>query len=162
MRKELIISLVLLAGTISLFLSLSLMEDPRAATFPKVIILIMGGLSMILFLQSVITGPKKMKPGLQSDRVSAEKASASKNSLPYGTLIGCFILIIIYFAVMEWLGFYVSAFLFFVAVTFLLGRKDLSVRKGSMRVGIALIFTTILFVLFNKLLVVQTPKGLLF
>ena len=162
MRKELIISLVLLAGTISLYLSLSLMEDPRAATFPKVIILIMGVLSMTLLFQSVITGPKKGRPGLQSDRVSAEKASASKIYFPYGILVGCFILIVIYFAVMEWLGFYVSAFLFFVAVTFLLGRKDFSVRKGSMRVGIALIFTTILFVLFNKLLVVQTPKGLFF
>lgn len=63
MRKELIISLVLLAGTISLYLSLSLMEDPRAATFPKVIILIMGGLSMTLLLQSVITGPKKKEAG---------------------------------------------------------------------------------------------------
>ena len=162
MRKELIISLVLLAGTISLYLSLSLMEDPRAATFPKVIILIMGVLSMTLLLQSVITGPKKEKPGLQSDRVSAEKASAPQISFPYGPLVGCFILIVIYFAVMEWLGFYVSAFLFFVAVTFLLGRKDFSVRKGGIRVGIALIFTTILFVLFNKLLVVQTPKGLFF
>jgi hypothetical protein len=161
-RKELSIALVLLAGTISLYLSLSLMEDPRAATFPKVIILIMGGLSMILLLQSVIAGPKKNKPGPQSDRVSAQEASASQISLPYGTLVGCFILIVIYFAVMERLGFYVSAFLFFVAVTLLLGRKDLSVRKGGMRVGIALIFTTILFVLFNQLLVVQTPKGLLF
>jgi len=75
LRKELIISLVLLAGTISLYLSLSLMEDPRAATFPKVIILIMGGLSMTLLLQSVITGPKKEKPGLQSDRVSAKVTS---------------------------------------------------------------------------------------
>ena len=162
MRKELIISLVLLAGTISLYLSLSLMEDPRAATFPKVIILIMGVLSMTLLLQSVITGPKKKKPGLQSDHVSTEKASASKISFPYGPLVGCFILIVFYFAVMEWLGFYVSAFLFFVAITFLLGRNDFSVRKGGMRVGIALIFTTILFVLFNKLLAVQTPKGLFF
>lgn len=162
MRKELITSLVLLAGTISLYLSLSLMEDPRAATFPKIIILIMGVLSMSLLLQSVITGPKKEKPGLQSDRVSAEKASTSKTSFPYGPLVGCFILIVIYFAIMEWLGFYVSAFLFFVAVTLLLGRKDLSVRKGGMRVAIAFVFTTILFVLFNKFLVVQTPKGLFF
>jgi hypothetical protein len=30
------------------------------------------------------------------------------------------------------------------------------------RIGIAFIFTAILYVLFNKLLVVQTPKGLLF
>lgn len=162
MRKELIISLVLLAGTISLYLSLSLMEDPRAATFPKVIILIMGVLSMALLLQSVIAGQKKERLTLQSDRVNAKKISASKISFPYGTVVGCFILIVIYFAIMEWLGFYVSAFLFFVAITFLLGRKDLSVRKGGMRVGIALIFTTILFVLFNKFLVVQTPKGLFF
>ena len=73
-----------------------------------------------------------------------------------------FILIMIYFAVMEWLGFYFSAFLFFVAATFVLGRKDLTLRKGGVRVGIAFIFTAVLFVLFNKLLVVQTPKGMFF
>jgi hypothetical protein len=63
---------------------------------------------------------------------------------------------------MEKLGFYVSAFLFFIAVTFLLGRKDLTLRSGTLRIGVAFIFTAILFVLFNVLLVVQTPKGLFF
>ena len=63
---------------------------------------------------------------------------------------------------MERLGFYVSAFLFFIILTFILGRKDLTLHKGALQIGIAFIFTAILFVLFNKLLVVQTPKGLLF
>ena len=54
MRKELIISLVLLAGTIGLYCSLALMEDPRAATFPRVVIVVMGVLSVALLLQSAI------------------------------------------------------------------------------------------------------------
>lgn len=165
MRKELIISLVLLAGTIALYCSLSLMEDPRAATFPRVVIVIMGVLSVALLLQNAIVRQKSNKPALQGTSIEdeGEKDDAAVNTkFPLAQVFLCFILIIIYFAVMEWLGFYISAFLFFVAATFVLGRKELTLRIGGVRVGIAFIFTAVLFVLFNKLLVVQTPKGLFF
>jgi len=165
LRKELIISLVLLAGTIGLYYSLSLMEDPRAATFPRVVIVIMGVLSVALLLQSAIVRQKKNRPALQKATVKnkGEKDdAAASNQFPLAQVFLCFILIIIYFAVMEWLGFYFSAFLFFVAATFVLGRKDLTLRIGGVRIGIAFIFTAVLFVLFNKLLVVQTPKGIFF
>lgn len=165
MRKELITSLVVLAGTISLYCSLSLMEDPRAATFPRVVIVIMGVLSVALLLQSVFVRQKKSRPVLQRTSVEykGEKNRAPvKNKFPLAQVFVCFILIIIYFAVMEWLGFYVSAFLFFVVTTFVLGGKGLTLRKGGLKVGVAFIFTAILFVLFNKLLFVQTPKGMFF
>jgi uncharacterized membrane protein YecN with MAPEG domain len=165
LRKELIISLVLLAGTIGLYCSLSLMEDPRAATFPRVVIVIMGVLSVALLLQSAIVRQKKERKVLQDTNVSdeVEKDDAvSGNRFPFARVFLCFVLIMIYFAVMEWLGFYLSAFVFFIAVTFVLGRKDLTLRKGGVRVGIAFIFTVVLFVLFNKILVVQTPKGMFF
>ena len=42
MKKDLVVSLVLLAGVACLYMSLSLMEEPRAAAFPRVVILIMG------------------------------------------------------------------------------------------------------------------------
>ena len=141
------------------------MEDPRAATFPRVVILVMGVLSVALLLQSAIVRQKMNRPALQKTSVenNGEKDdSATNNHFPLARVFLCFILIIIYFAVMEWLGFYFSAFLFFVAATFVLGRKELTLRKGGVRVGIAFIFTAILFVLFNKLLVVQTPKGIFF
>jgi len=165
LRRELIISLVLLAGTIGLYCSLSLMEDPRAATFPRVVIVIMGVLSVALLLQSAIVRQKTNRPALQKATVKnkGEKDDATANNqFPLAQVFLCFILIIIYFAVMEWLGFYFSAFLFFVAATFVLGRKELTLRIGGVRIGIAFIFTAVLFVLFNKLLVVQTPKGLFF
>jgi len=141
------------------------MEDPRAATFPRVVIVIMGVLSVALLLQSAIVRQKKNRSALQNASVKnkGEKDdAAAKNQRPLTRVFLCFILIIIYFAVMEWLGFYFSAFLFFVAATFVLGRKELTLRIGGVRVGIAFIFTAVLFVLFNKLLVVQTPKGIFF
>jgi Na+/melibiose symporter-like transporter len=141
------------------------MEDPRAATFPRVVIVVMGILSVALLLQSAIVRQKMNRPVLQSTSVknkSEKNDAAAKNAFPFLRVFLCFILIIIYFAVMEWLGFYFSAFLFFVAATFVLGRKELTLRKGGVSVGIAFIFTAVLFVLFNKLLVVQTPKGIFF
>jgi hypothetical protein len=160
------ISLILLAGSSALYASLSLMEEPAAASFPRVVIIIMGCLGLVLLIQTIITKQRGERPVLQSDRVEykekTKKNSDAAKGFPLATLIGCFFLIVVYFVVMEELGFYVSAFLFFIIVTFILGRKDLTLRKSVMRIGIAFIFTAILFVLFNKLLVVQTPKGLFF
>ena len=166
MKKDLIVSLILLAGSIALYASLSLMEEPAAASFPRVVIILMGCLGLVLIIQTAIAGQRHERPVLQNNHV-ADSAKAPKDSdtakkFPFGTLVVCFVSILVYFVVMEKLGFYVSAFLFFIVLTFVLGRKDLTLHKGAVRIGIAFIFTAILFVLFNKLLVVQTPKGLLF
>ena len=166
MKKDFMIALILLAGSIALYASLSLMEEPAAASFPRVVIIIMGFLGLMLLIQTVIIKQRSERPVLQSDRVAnqekAPKDSGAVNKFPFGTVVGCFFLIVVYLVVMEKLGFYLSAFLFFVAATFILGRKDLTLNKSIVRIGIAFIFTSVLFVLFNMLLVVQTPKGLLF
>jgi len=146
LKKDMIVSLVLLAGIVSLYFSLGFMDDPRAATFPRVIIIIMGILAALLLIQSVLL----------------KKPETSKGAgFPLGRFLICFFMIILYFVFMESLGFYLSAFLFFIAVTFIMGSTDLTPRKAVMRAVIGLVFTGILFFLFNVLLAVQTPKGLL-
>lgn len=166
MKNELVISIILLVGSVTLYASLSLMEEPAAVSFPRVVISIMVCLGLELLIQIVITRQRSERPVLQYDRVvtqvQSQNASGSTKGFPFVRLVSCFLLIVIYFMVMEDLGFYLSAFLFFIAVTVILGRKDLTLRKGTMRIGTAFIFTAILFILFNKLLVVQTPKGLFF
>ena len=160
MIKELITSLVILVGAISLYCTLGFMDDPRAATFPRIIIVIMGVLALALLVQSILMKGVKGKAGLQQTSVAAKGGSGAGASFPFETVITCFFLIIAYFAVMEWLGFYFSAFLFFSATTLILGRNDLTVRKGAFRVMSAFIFVAILYILFKVILVVQTPKGL--
>jgi putative tricarboxylic transport membrane protein len=146
LKKDMIVSLVLLAGVISLYLSLGFMDDPRAANFPRVIIIIMGILSALLLLQSIFLKQPKSSEGA---------------GFPFGRFFICFFMIIVYFIFMETLGFYLSAFLFFIAVTFILGSADLTARKAVLRVAVGFVFTGILFLLFKVLLAVQTPKGLL-
>ena len=166
MKKDLIVSSILLVGSIALYASLSLMEDPAAASFPRVVIVIMGCLGLALTIQAIIAKQRHDRAVLQSnyvaDSTKAPKDLDTATRFPFGSLVICFVMIVVYFVVMEKLGFYVSAFLFFIIVTFILGRKDFTLHKCAVQIGIALIFTAILFVLFNKLLVVQTPKGLLF
>ncbi|MBW2101190.1 MAG: tripartite tricarboxylate transporter TctB family protein [Deltaproteobacteria bacterium] len=149
MRKDIVVSSVLLAGVIALYLSLSLMDDPRAVIFPRVIILVMGVLSLLLLAQSVLVRGK----GAEGE---------AGDGFPFGRFSGCFVLILAYFFFMERLGFYVSAFLFFVVVTLVLGSRGLTIRKGAGRVAAGAAFTAVLYVLFNRLLAVQTPKGILF
>jgi hypothetical protein len=146
--RDFIISILLLAGTITLYISFRWMEEPRAVVFPKVVVGIMIVLSALLFIQTLII---KKKAAAQAGR-----------PFSFGPAIVTFVLTVIYFALMERLGFYLSSFLFFVAVTFILGREDLTFRKGTLRVGLSVCFMIILYILFNKLLAVQTPKGLLF
>ncbi|MBW1999355.1 MAG: tripartite tricarboxylate transporter TctB family protein [Deltaproteobacteria bacterium] len=161
MKRNLILSIVLLACLSVLYWSLSLMEDPRAIIFPRVLIIIMFALSAGLLLQTLIAGHDGQRPTLQSDRVQNSDDMA-KTRHPYVIVSACFLLILIYLALMERLGFYASAFLFFLAVVFIFGREGLTLRKGLTRVGIVLLFTGILYVLFNRILMVQTPKGILF
>jgi hypothetical protein len=58
------------------------MEDPRAATFPRVVIVIMGVLSVALLLQSAIVRQKKNRPTLQNASVKnkGEKDDAAANN----------------------------------------------------------------------------------
>ncbi|MBN1103642.1 MAG: tripartite tricarboxylate transporter TctB family protein [Deltaproteobacteria bacterium] len=148
MIKDLVVSLVVLVGTVIVYVSLQWMEEPRSVIFPRVILTIMAILTVLFILQTLLL---KKKSG-----------SGKGKPYPFGRAFLCFALIVVYFMVMEGLGFYFSSFLLFVAVTFILGRSDLTLRKGAIRVGVSIVFMAVLFVLFNKLLLVQTPKGLLF
>lgn len=147
MKKDLIVSLVCLAGTVALYISLRWVGDPKAIVFPRIVIVIMAILSGLLLLQNIMTR-----------RVNSQ----TRERYPFVRVILTFFVIVIYFAVMEWLGFYLSSFLFFVTVSFVLGSRELNPAKGLARIGIAAIFMAFLFLLFNKLLEVQTPRGLFF
>jgi len=145
-RKDAIVGLVCLVGSVVLYSTLGHIDEPRAVTFPKTIIIIMIILSALLLLQGfIVKSAEKKGPGY-----------------PWLRFLILFSLIVAYFAVSESLGFYISAFLFFIAVTYILGKSDLSLKKAGLRALSSAIFTAVLFVLFSVMLEVQTPRGVLF
>jgi putative tricarboxylic transport membrane protein len=148
MKRDVIVAVVCLAASVVLYATLGHIEEARAAIFPKVIIIAIGVLSALLLLQTLI--------------VQAPVESAAKEKYPWARFVLLFSMIVVYLAVMETLGFYVSAFLFFVVVCIILGRADLTIRRSAVWVAGALGMTGVLFLLFRVLLEVQTPRGVLF
>ncbi len=147
MKKDVIVALVCLIGSIALYFSLGTISEETARTFPRVVIVISIILSALLLIQGIVLKRGVVKAGKR---------------FPWGRFFLLLAIIIVYFIVMQPLGFYVSAFLFFVAVGLIVGRVDLTTSKATARVLQSALFTAILFLLFNVLLKVQTPRGMLF
>ncbi len=145
MKRDAIVGLVCLVLSVVLYATLGHIEEARAAAFPRTIIIAMGLLSALLFLQHLIFP----KPGVK------------QAPFPWYRVGGIFLIIVIYLALLEVVGFYLSSFLFFMAVVCIMGCKRLNPKQMLTWVVGAVIFTAILFVLFTVLLEVQTPRGLL-
>ena len=145
MKKDMITALFCLAGSIFLYYSLGWIDGERARSFPRVIIIIMGILSILLLVQTL----------------AAQKIQKGK-PFPWKSFAGMFVLIVSYFFFMEKIGFYVSAFLFFIAAALIFDKTDFQLKRVLSRIAVSAGFTCVIYFLFKLVLNVQTPTGLLF
>jgi hypothetical protein len=156
-KQEIICGLVVIAGSVALYASLSLIKDPRAITFPRIIIMSMGVLGAGLILQAVTLLFSSGKP----PNATADDLPAI-TSFPWKPVLTVLTSIVVYMVIMQHIGFYVSTFIYFTGIIFSLSYKDLNPKK-SLKTGImSFAFTTVLFVLFNVILKVQMPRGIFF
>ncbi|MBU1154673.1 MAG: tripartite tricarboxylate transporter TctB family protein [Proteobacteria bacterium] len=145
MNRDAIVGLVCLVMSAVLYATLGHIEEPRAAAFPRTIIITMGALSALMLLQHLLF----------------PKPQAKQSPFPWIRVGGLFVIIIVYLALLEVVGFYLASFLFFMTVVCIMGFKRLTVKQTVSWVLGSVIFTAILFILFSVLLEVQTPRGLL-
>jgi len=147
MKKDLIVAAICILGSMALYLALGTIDSERARTFPRVIIILMAVLSAFLLIQDLTLSRRK-----------GQKAEG----LAWSRFLPVFVMIVAYIALMERIGFYLSAFLFFVAVIVVLGRSSLTPARMAMGLGVSAAFVAVVFVLFSVFLEVQTPRGILF
>ncbi|MBU1275342.1 MAG: tripartite tricarboxylate transporter TctB family protein [Proteobacteria bacterium] len=145
MNRDAIVGLVCLVLSAVLYATLGHIEEPRAAAFPRTIIIAMGVLSAMMLLQHLLF----------------PKPQAKRAPFPLLRVGGLFVIIIVYLAMLEVVGFYLASFLFFMAVVCIMGFKRLTTKQVLSWLLGAVAFTGVLFVLFKVLLEVQTPQGLL-
>lgn len=145
MNRDAVVGLVCLVGSVALYACLGHIEEPRAMAFPQTVIIAMGVLSALLFLQHLIF----------------PQPQAKRTPFPLARVGGLFLIIVLYLFLLEPVGFYLASFLFFMAVVCIMGCKRLNLKQFLMWAVGSVIFTVVLFVLFKVLLEVQTPQGLL-
>ena len=67
-----------------------------------------------------------------------------------------------YVAAVDYIGFYVSSFIFFFGVTLAIQVEERSMRSIAVRLAVVTGFLLFLWILFTKVLMTQLPKGVLF
>jgi len=160
-NRDTIVALFVLAVTVALYISLSAF-NPDAVVFIRVIIFAIGALAMLLLVQSLLLKRRMGWRGVgQSSAVDKKDTDSRSAGFAWKPVSIIFISILVYFYVMEFLGFYVSAFFYFVVIVFILDLHNVTIKKSLIKIASAFIFTLVIYVLFNMILLVQTPRGIL-
>ncbi|MBN1837186.1 MAG: tripartite tricarboxylate transporter TctB family protein [Spirochaetales bacterium] len=121
--------------------------SPLSALFPRVIILILGGLSLLLLALSFV------RPGAGRIFVLVEG-----NALPLALAV---IMMVAWVALLAVLGFLVTSLVMFSLMTVVLERRERRPRQILLRVVLVCAVTVGFYFFFDRLLLVSFPRGLL-
>ncbi len=142
-------AIVVLLSAVVIYSALHV-RDHLSALFPVATLLAMGVLSVILLVQGVISLRKKE---------GAEKAATP--AYPFPRILLALVLIVIYLYLLNYLGFYLSSFVFYlIFISILMLSSKLLFERIHIRVVVSVLFVVILYLLFNVLLKVSAPTGL--
>lgn len=148
-KYDIVVSLIVTIGSFSIYKFALNVKDPLSAIFPAATLIIMAGLSLILFVQVLIS------------MISKKKLHTSGVDIPLLKVFILFVYTIGYFYSLNCIGFYLSSFIFYAIFPFLFSRaKDTILKDIPVKLVISCIFMGILYFLFNLILKVQTPTGL--
>ena len=136
------------------FRLIGLVEIPEACIFPRTVMAAMLALAVIYLAQSAVRLARIRLTGAPPTAAPAHKTPWR----PVAVALAC---VLAYVVVMERLGFYVSGLAFYLAISLLLQREAFTMRSAAVRLSMAAAFMGALYILFNRILAVQVPKGIL-
>jgi len=121
--------------------------SPLSGLFPQVIVLILGGLSLLLFILSFFRSPEE-----------ARFVLVQGQALPVILTVS---IMVAWVALISVLGFLVTSLSMFSLMTIVLGRKERTVRQLVLRLLAVCVSTVGFYLFFDRLLLVSFPRGLL-
>ena len=158
---DLIISIILLftgifvffySNTIFLMRAVEKSSVVNAQFYPKLLSVILIGSSIFL---GVKTGIQYLK---NTDSITSEQTKKIETKKGFNNLLKAGIICIFYIILFLFVGFVISTFLFFLAMFLLLSKS----RRYPLFFAVAIGLTLLIYLVFNVLLNVPVPSGLLF
>ena len=147
MTASRIIAIAALALAVGLYALGHFVDSPEAYLFPRLIAIAMG-----LFGLALLVTTWSASASLEKDAIG---------TVPWATLLPALVLFVLFLLVAEELGFYVSAFVAFLALVSYYAPDRVTLRGWVNRIAVSLLFTGAIYSLFGLLLKVQTPRGIL-
>ena len=121
--------------------------SPLSSLFPRVVVLILGGLSLLLFIVSFRRSPEEPRFVLLQGRA--------------GPMIIAVVIMAAWTALIGLLGFLVTSLLMFSLMTIVLERRDRTWLQTVLRIFVVCVVTIAFYIFFDRLLLVSFPRGLL-
>jgi hypothetical protein len=121
--------------------------SPLSALFPRVTVLILGGLSLLLFILSFLRAP-----------VEEPFVLVHGKALPVALAV---LMMVAWTVLISLLGFLVTSLLMFSLMTIVLERRDRTARQIVVRILVVCAVTVAFYLFFDRLLLVSFPRGLL-
>ncbi|MDI6754253.1 MAG: tripartite tricarboxylate transporter permease, partial [Thermodesulfobacteriota bacterium] len=150
-KSDTIVSIVILGATLLIYNSLKA-QDFLTSIFPAATLIIMGGLSLLLFILT-----------LMSLRAKKEAAPGPRTAFPFPKVLATGLLIVVYLYALNILGFYFTSLIFYAIFPIVVPlEKGMVFRQLPYKILTAVVFVATLYVLFKIVLKVQTPTGLFF
>ncbi|MDR3177121.1 MAG: tripartite tricarboxylate transporter TctB family protein [Desulfovibrio sp.] len=122
-------------------------SEAGASLFPGLMMLLLLGLTAVKTVSQL--------------RFPKADSGGTKEPFPLARVLVVVVAVIIYIAIIEPVGFYISSFLFFLLTTVAIQTTPRTPRAIAVRFCLAFGFVAFLYALFTLLLQVQIPKGIL-
>jgi predicted neutral ceramidase superfamily lipid hydrolase len=146
MAARLIAAACILLGALLYWAALG-SSNPKAYMFPQALALTMAALGVAMLI---------------SELRGAGKAEAVVRAVPWSRLWPGMLVLVVYMALAERIGFYVSAWLAFLSIAILYAPAVDRLATAKRSVPISIAFLAVLYLVFWTLLQVQLPSGLTF
>lgn len=146
MAARLIAAACILLGALLYWAALG-SDTPKAYIFPQALALAMAALGVAM---------------LVTELRSAGKAEPAVRAIPWARLWPGMLVLVVYMALAERIGFYVSAWLAFVSIAILYAPAVDRLATAKRSVPISIAFLAVLYLVFWTLLRVQLPSGFAF
>ena len=150
--KEYLAIVVMIALTGFFFIMTPMQVESGGSIFPNVIMGLMAALIGLKIIFDFLNPKSRLVK-------KNEDAAAKKNRPRFWIIL---ISIAVYVLAVEYVGFYVSSFIFFFGLTVAVQYEKRTPRVLLMRLVVVSIFMLFLYVLFTKILMASLPKGFLF
>ncbi len=159
-RVDRIAAIMMLAVSIIFWAQMPGLMNPFSVVFPRAILTLLTITSLVLLARTFI-GRKPAKEEGQSGETQEQDAGAA-NAGGWKNVIISIVVVAVWIALLDVVGFYVTSVLAFALLAWLLGRGVKQWREGVVLVAIIAAEIGVFYVIFAKLLLVPLPTGLLF
>jgi putative tricarboxylic transport membrane protein len=164
-KRDFYVPVIILVLAVLLYTFALKVNDPLSALFPGATLVIIGGLSLILLLQTTLESilvNRRKKEGNAEVLISRDNKQ-SADGYPFTRIATSMGMVLVYFFCLNTIGFYSSSFLFYLAFIFVFSPdRKAFLKRPHISIAVPACFIAVIYALFNLVLKVSAPSGILF